>query len=320
MKLLILGGTRFLGRALVDAALARGHEITLFNRGQSNPALYPEVQQIHGNRDGELALLQGQTWDAGIDTCGYVPRLVRAAAEALAQAVGRYIFISSISAYADFTQVGMTEDAPLAILKDEQTEEITEETYGGLKVLCERVAEQAMPERVLLVRPGFIVGPHDPTDRFTYWPVRTAQGGAMLAPGEPTDRVQFIDVRDLAAWIIAMAEQGKTGAYNATGPDYALTMGQFLDACKEVTHSDAQFTWVDSDFLLQHEADPPLWTPRGYEGASAVNCSKAIQNGLTFRPLKETIRDTITWKGQDSQLRAGLKPEQEKSLLQAYKA
>lgn len=319
MKLLILGGTRFLGRALVDAALARGHELTLFNRGQSNPDLYPQVKQIHGNRDGELALLQGKRWDAVIDTCGYVPRLVRASAQALAQAVDRYIFISTISVYADFSQLGMTEDAPLATLEDEQTEEINGETYGGLKVLCEQVTQQVMPGRVLLIRPGFIVGPHDPTDRFTYWLVRTAQGGEMLAPGKPTDRQQFIDVRDLASWIIPMAEASKTGAYNATGPAYDLTMGQFLATCKEVTHSDAHFVWVDSDFLLQHEAEPPLWFPKGYEGGSAVDCSKAIHDGLTFRPLTDTIRDTLAWKGSDSQLRAGLKPEQEKSLLQAYK-
>lgn len=317
MKLLILGGTRFLGRAIVEAAQKRGHTVTLFHRGQSNPDPFPDVEHVHGNRDGGLDALQGRTWDAVVDTCGFVPRLVSASANALAKAVEHYVFISSISVYADFSKQGMTEDASLATLQDEQTEEITNESYGGLKVLCERAAEQAMPNRVLHIRPGFIVGPHDPTDRFTYWPVRIAHGGEMLAPGEPGQRQQFIDVRDLAAWIVHLVEQRKTGPYNATGPDYPLTMEQFLDACKEVTGSNAQFVWVSGNFLLQKEAIPPLWFPKEEEGGAAVDCSKAIRDGLTFRPLKETIADTLAWKG-NSELRAGFQPEQEKALLQEW--
>lgn len=319
MKLLIIGGTRFLGRALTEAALARGHELTLFHRGKTNPELFPHVEHIRGDRTGDLSELQGQRWDAVLDTCGYVPRIVKASAEALAQSVARYMFISSISVYADFSKLGMTEAAPLATLQDEGVEEVTNETYGGLKVLCEQAAEHAMPGRVLHIRPGFIVGPHDPTDRFTYWPVRGAQGGEMLAPGAPEQRQQFIDVRDLAGWIIHLIEEQKIGTYNATGPDYPLTMGQFLEACKEVTASDAQFIWVNGDFLLQKGIEPPLWFSESEAGGGAVDCSKAIHDGLTFRPLAETIRDTLAWKG-NNKLLVGIAPEQEKAVLGEWRS
>ncbi len=319
MKLLIIGGTRFLGRALTEAALARGHELTLFHRGKTNPELFPHVEHIHGDRTGDLSALQGRRWDAVLDTCGYVPRIVKASVEALAQSVARYVFISSISVYADFSKLGMTEAAPLAKLQDEAVEEVTNETYGALKVLCERVPEQVMPGRVLHIRPGFIVGPHDPTDRFTYWPVRVAQGGEVLAPGTPEQRQQFVDVRDLAAWIIRLVEEQKPGAYNATGPDYPLTMGQFLEACKEVTGSDAQLTWVNGDFLLQKGIEPPLWFPESEAGGGAVDCSKALHDGLTFRPLAETIRDTLAWKG-NSKLLTGITPEQEKVVLGEWRS
>jgi 2'-hydroxyisoflavone reductase len=222
MYLLILGGTGFLGRHLVEAALGDGHRVALFNRGLSGPDLFPEVETIQGDRDGDLSVLQGRRWDAAIDTCGYVPRLVRASAGLLADAVDHYAFISSISVYSDAIGPGADEGAPVEELDGPTVVEVTGETYGGLKALCERAAEEEMPGRVLNVRSGLISGPHDPTNRFTYWPRRVAAGGEVLAPDRPERRVQFIDVRDLAAWIVAMSAELRTGTYNATGPDHEL--------------------------------------------------------------------------------------------------
>lgn len=222
MKILVLGGTRFLGRHIVEAALAGGHDITLFNRGQNNPDLFPEVEKLRGNRDGDLSALQGRQWDAVIDTCGFVPRIVQASAALLADSVRHYTFISSISVYADFSKPAMNENAPVGTMQDESIEEITAETYGPLKALCERTAEKAMPGRVLHIRPGYIVGPFDPTDRFTYWPRRVATGGEMLAPGRPDSQIQFVDVRDLANWIIRMVETGKAhGQQEAATTEHA---------------------------------------------------------------------------------------------------
>jgi 2'-hydroxyisoflavone reductase len=318
MDILILGGTNFLGPHLVEAAQARGHRLTLFNRGRR--ALFPDVEKIRGDRNSDLALLQIRHWDAAIDTSGYLPRSVRLSTEALAHAIERYIFISTISVYADFSRPGMDESAPLATLTDTSVEEVTNETYGGLKVLCEQAVEQALPGRALLIRPGFIVGPGDVTDRFTYWPYRVAQGGEMLVPGEPGQRLQFIDARDLAAWIISMIEERQVGTYNATGPDYPLTMGRLLEECQIVTgRNDLRPIWVDEKFLLQREVYPPLWAPAEEAGAHAVDCSKALRAGLTFRPLADTIRATLAWKN-GGELIAGLKPDQEKQLLQQWRA
>ena len=330
MKLLILGGTVFLGRHIAEVALARGHEITLFNRGQHNPELFPGVEKLRGDRNGDLTALRDRHpggWDAAIDTSGFVPRVVRASARALADSVNHYTFISSISVYADFSVVGIDESSPVARLKDESVEEVTNETYGGLKALCEQAAEDVMPGRVLVVRPGLIVGPDDPTDRFTYWPCRASQGGEMLAPGRPDQRVQFIDVRDLAGWIVRMVEAGKTGAYNATGPDYPLTMGQFLETCKSESGSDVRFAWVGNAFAMslmeEEEVNLQPWAPDEYAAFSTVNCKKAFNAGLTFRPLAETVRDTLAWKAASStggELHSGLKPEQEKQLLQKWRS
>jgi len=300
MNLLILGGTIFLGRHIVEAALAHGHELTLFNRGQHNPELFPGVEKLRGDRDGDMSALRGRRWDAAIDTSGFVPRIVRASAEALAHSVNHYTFISSISVYADFRTMGLDENAPIARLKDESVEEVTGETYGGLKALCEQAVEKVLPGRALVVRPGLIVGSHDPTDRFTYWPYRVSQGGEVLAPGEAGQQTQFIDVRDLAGWIVRMVEAGKTGVYNATGPDYLLTYSQFLEECKSVTASDARFVWVSETFLgpVVEEQNVNLqpWAPDEYAGINAANCNKAFADGLTFRPLADTIRDTLAWK------------------------
>jgi nucleoside-diphosphate-sugar epimerase len=328
MQILIIGGTVFLGRHLVEAAQARGHAITLFNRGQHNPELFPEVEKLRGDRGSDLSALAERRWDAAIDTCGYVPRVVRASAELLADAVEHYTFVSSISVYADFKKQGINESDPVGTLADETVEEVTGESYGPLKALCEQAAERAMPGRVLNARPGLIVGPHDPTDRFTYWPRRVAQGGAVLAPNRPEHGTQIIDVRDLADWMIAMAEERRVGIYNATGPEYHLTIGHVLDESKAVSGSDARFVWVSERFLLDAGVQPwgqvPLWVPEedpDNAGFDSVDCTKAIDAGLHFRPLAETIGDTLAWDATlpaDRELRAGLTREREAELLQAW--
>jgi 2'-hydroxyisoflavone reductase len=327
MRLLILGGTVFLGRHLVDVALERGHQVTVFHRGRHDAPLPGAVERLHGDRDGDLAALRDRQWDAAIDTSGYVPRVVRASAALLAGATGHYTFISSISAYGEWEKVaGIDETYPLATLPDESVEEVTGETYGPLKALCERAAEAAMPGRTLTIRPGLIVGPYDPTDRFTYWPHRVARGGAVLAPGRPERPVQFIDARDLAGWTVRMAEAGRTGAYHATGPAGPLPMRELLETSKAVSESDATFTWVRDEFLTRQGAEAwsqvPLWAPEAEApGLSSVNCGKAQAAGLTFRPLADTVRDTLAWDATrpvDWTWQAGLTPERETELLAAW--
>jgi 2'-hydroxyisoflavone reductase len=326
MRLLILGGTVFLGRHLVEAAQTRGHEITLFNRGQHNPELFPKVEKLRGDRDNDLSALQGRRWDAVIDTCGYIPRAVRQSAELLADNVDHYTFVSSLSVYADFSQPGIDESAPVGRLDDPTVEEVTGETYGPLKALCEEAAEEAMPGRVFNVRPGLIVGPHDPTDRFTYWPVRVADGGDVLAPSRPDYPTEIIDVRDLAEWIIRMAEARKTGVYNATGP--AITIGELLETSRQVSGIDAQFHWVDEAFLLEKGVQPwqelPLWVTDdpNMAGFAHFNINKAVVDGLTFRPLDVTVRATLDWtatRPADYQWRAGITREREAELLSEWK-
>jgi len=299
VKLLILGGTLFLGRHLVDAARRRRHRITLFNRGQTAPDLYPDVEQVRGDRDGGLGALSGRRWDAVIDTSGYVPRIVRASALALADRVGHYTFVSSISVYAEPLAPGADESAPIARIPDETTEEVTGESYGALKALCERAAEEAMPGRTLIARPGLIVGPHDPTDRFTYWPRRVARGGDVLAPDDPNAPVQLVDARDLAEWLVHTAETRRTGVYNSTGPSEPLTLGAVLDECRRAIGARARWVWADEEFLLAQGVKPwtelPLWVARGDRAIDLVDCRKAWSAGLTFRPLAETIRDTFAW-------------------------
>ncbi|GCE46921.1 2'-hydroxyisoflavone reductase [Thermosporothrix hazakensis] len=325
MRLLILGGTKFLGRHVVDIALRRGHEVTLFNRGKTNPELFSQVEQIHGDRATDLHLLEGRAWDAVIDPSGYVPGVVRKTVEALASSVKHYAFISSISVYEEFVGPNADETYPVAQLKDKDTTEITEETYGPLKALCEQVVEEAFPGRAAIIRPGLIVGPWDPSNRFTYWPVRIAQGGEVLVPAKQ-QAVQIIDVRDLAAWTLDLVEQGKAGTYNATGPDYALTLQTVVETCKAVTGSDARFTPVSEEFLEQHEVLPwvglPLWIP-GDAGNwfQQVNIQRALDAGLRFRPLEETVRDTLAWAKEypaDPEKVRSLKPEQEQAVLQAW--
>jgi 2'-hydroxyisoflavone reductase len=329
MRLLILGGTVFLGRHLVTAAVGSGHTVTTFTRGE-HPAPLPEgVEQLRGNRDSDLSALRGREWDAVIDTSGYFPRELNDSMAILAGAVGHYTFISSISAYADYTRVGMTEDAPLATLADPSVQEITGDTYGGLKALCERAAEAAMPGRTLVIRPGLIVGPHDPTDRFTYWPHRVAAGGEVLTPGRPERKVQFIDVRDLAEWALRLAERQIEGVYHATGPAAPLSFGGLLDVCQMVGGEGARFTWVGEPFLTERGVEPwselPLWVPESdasHTGFMRVDCSRALGAGLTFRPLEQTVRDTLDWaatRPADRTWKAGLTREREAELLAAWR-
>lgn len=325
MKVLILGGTRFVGRALVEAALARGDEVTLFNRGISSPGLFTDVERVQGDRDGGLAGLHGRSWDVVIDTCGYVPRLVGESVQLLADAVGLYVFISSISVYADPVSPHSDEHAPLAAMADPELEAVTNETYGPLKVLCEREVTRVMNGRALLVRPGLIVGPHDPTDRFTYWPARIASGGEVLAPGTPSAPVQFIDVRDLATWIFEAIREGLTGPLNVTGPAEVLQMNELLETCQEVSGAASSLTWVEDQFLLDNElrpfADLPFWLPAAENGIMQVSIARALEKGLRTRPLAETIRDTLDWaagRPADHQWRAGLPPDQEAALLGAW--
>ncbi len=323
MKILIIGGTRFLGRHLVESALARGHEVTLFNRGKSNPDLFNQIQTIRGDREKDLDQLSGQ-WDAVIDTCGYFPRIVRMSAEALKDKVRSYVFISSISVYDGFGKIGINESDPVGKIADETIEEITGESYGPLKALCEKAVQDVFGDRSLIIRPGLIVGPNDPTDRFTYWPVRVARGGDVLVPEKPAAPIQIIDVRDLSDFVIELLQQNVFGVFNATGPEHELTLGEMLDASKQVSGSDANFKWASVEFLNQNQVAPwsdmPAWVPDTPEdaGLSRVDISKAIRAGLKFMPLEKTIRDTLEWeksRPSDHEWRAGLKPEREKELL-----
>jgi 2'-hydroxyisoflavone reductase len=310
----------------VEAALARGDDVTLFNRGISNPNLFPQVATILGDREKDINRLKGHIWDAVIDTSGYFPRIVRLSAEVLAPIVGRYVFISSISVYENFRKIGIDESYPVGKLEDGTIEEITGETYGPLKVLCEKVVQDIYGERALIIRPGLIVGPQDPTDRFTYWPVRVARGGDVLAPQSPEALIQIIDVRDLAEFILNLMDQSAWGVYNATGPDVPLTIGQLLEVSRQVSGSPANFRWASLDFLNRHKVEPwsdmPAWIPEEEEGlgAARVDVSKAIQAGLKFRPLEETVRDTLEWaktRPIDHVWRAGLTPEREAEVLAA---
>ena len=325
MRILIFGGTGFLGRYLVEAALAHQHIVTLFNRGHTHPELFPQLEQLHGDRNSDLPMLQGRTWDAVIDSNGQIPRQVRESANLLAANTAHYTFISTTSVYADYMVASIDERSPVYQLEDPTNEAMTPETYGARKALCEHYAEQALPGRVLIIRPGLIVGPHDPTDRFTYWPHRVALGGQILAPGDPEQPVQFIDVRDLATWIIGMVEARHIGIYNAKGPADTLTMRQFLIRCREESGSNADFEWVSEQFLQGNAIMPylqmPLWVPGEMIGFSRVNCQKAIAAGLNFRPLATTIQDTLAWdatRPADYMLRAGLTLAHERQLLHMW--
>jgi 2'-hydroxyisoflavone reductase len=323
MDLLALGGTRFLGRHFVAAALARGHRLTLFHRGVTGAGLFPEAEHARGDRDGGLGALAGRRWDAALDFCGYVPRVVRASAQALRGAVAHYTFVSSISAFAAPLPPGTAEDGPLATLADPATEAITGETYGGLKAACEREVVAAFGDAALVVRPGLIVGPHDPTDRFPYWPRRFAREGVVLAPDVPALPVQVIDARDLAAWLLDMVERRAGGTFNAVGPRGPLTLRACLERVRAAVGGRGRIEWVAEAFLLERGVEPwmglPLWVPAEDAGHSAISAARAIASGLAFRPLEDTARDTLAWDlARPEEARAGapsLAPAREAELL-----
>ncbi len=327
MNILIIGGTRFVGRHLVEAALEREHQITLFNRGKSNPDVFPEVETIIGDRESDLAKLDGPRWDAVIDTCGYYPRIVGLSAQALKESVGQYVFISTVSVYADFEAVGMDEDYPLGTIEDETVEEITGGTYGPLKVLCEKAVQETYGERALIIRPGLIVGPYDPTDRFTYWPLRIARGGKVLTPVGVDEPTQFIHARDLADFTLKLVEEKASGVYNAVGPAQPCPLGELLETCKKVSDSDAEFIWASEDFIIEKKIAPwtefTLWIPESEGGGmSRISNERAKAAGLKFRSTEQVVRETLAWaqtRPADYEMKAGLKPEREVVLLKLMK-
>jgi 2'-hydroxyisoflavone reductase len=291
--------------------------VTFFNRGKTNPELYPEVERLVGDRAGELDALRGRSWDAVVDTCGYLPGTVQASASALADS-GMYCFVSSISVYRDFTEVN-DEESPVAELGDHPADEVTDESYGPLKALCEDAARDVFGARALVVRPGLIVGPYDPTGRFTYWPHRIARGGEVLAPAPPESPTQVIDVRDLGTWIVDLCAVRASGTYNATHPGVSLE--HLLATCRQVASSDAEITWVSPEFLVDHDVgewmELPLWlVDPALECADRVDVSRALEAGLTFRPLEETVRGTLD--EAETTDAAGLRPEREAELLAAW--
>ncbi len=338
LRILILGGTGFTGPFQVGYALSRGHQVTVFNRGRTHPGELPKAaEQLIGDRNGKLDALKGREWDVVIDNPTTLPVWVRDAAQIFKGNVDRYVFISTISVYADTSKLGMDETAPLAKYTGADPMKETNATmrannfalYGPLKALSEAEAEKWFPGKTLIIRPGYIVGPGDESDRFTYWPVRVERGGEILAPGTRADPIQIIDARDLAEWTIRMVEQGTVGSFNAVGPKSKLGMGRMLDVIRKTTNSEARFTWVDDGFLTSEKLidDIPIWTsPHGPEiGYSTMNINKAVSKGLTFRPLSDTTRATLDWfrkqpTSRQLKMHAGIKPEREAEVLAAWHA
>jgi 2'-hydroxyisoflavone reductase len=332
-RLLILGGTHFLGRHAAEEALRRGYALTLFNRGLSAPDLFPEAERLTGDRDGGLEALRGRVFDAVLDTSGYVPRVVGQSAYLLHETARRYLFVSSESVYAAGRGAPpVDEDGSLHDPPPDGVEEVMDH-YGGLKVACERVVQAAFGDRAVIVRPGLIVGPHDPTNRFTYWVRRmhdAADGEPVLAPGAPHRRVQFIDARDLAAWLLDVLEAGTTGVFNADGPEEPLSMAGALEACADAAGTAPEVEWVQERFLLDRNVEPwmglPLWIPEDDpEGLAVFDNRRAVAAGLWFRPARETAADTLEWElgrppGPLGEFWAGMPRQQERELLAAWRA
>ncbi len=331
LRILILGGTSFIGPHQVRYALDRGHEITLFNRGQTNPHLFPEVEKLRGDRNGDLKSLEGRSWDVCIDNSASTPEWVTLSASLLRDAVGIYMYVSSRSAYADFSAVPMTAAHPTHTYETAGVQPGSPNLpYGLRKALCEREVMRFFPDRYTIFRPALIVGPGDLTDRFTYWPVRIHRGGEILAPGDPSDPCQIIDARDLSEWMIRMAEEGHTGIYNALGPAIPRPMDQLLYGIRAVTTAEAFFTWVPADFLAAHNVrsytDMPVWSPPGpgREGFARFDISPEVAKGLRFRPLAVTAVDTLEYyfsrpEEERAALRAGLEPDREAQVLKAWR-
>jgi len=330
-RVLILGGTGFIGPHFVEVLRAHGHTITLFNRGRRNPGLFKDVETLIGDRDGKLDTLRGRDWDVVIDDSGFVPRIVQQSADLLHDHVQHYIYVSSISAYADLSKANLDEDQPLAVLKDPTVEQMSDGAYGGLKALCEQVVQKAYGKHSAIIRPSYIVGPGDTSDRFTYWPVRTSRGGEMLAPGTASDPVQFIDVRDLADFMRLCVERRIGGTYNLCNAPRSVSMGALLDSSKKISQADTHFVWADAAFLeqqhLTESRELPIWSPPTGEtaGVALISPARAIAQGLRFRSLETTITDLLAWHrqrpaAQQQKLRAGLSSERETELLALLKS
>jgi 2'-hydroxyisoflavone reductase len=332
LKMLILGGTGFIGPHMVRYALERGHELTLFNRGRSNTDLFPGVENLIGDRNGDLESLRGRKWDVCMDNNASYPNWVELSTDFLKDSVDLYFYVSSRSAYADLSSVPMTAAAPTFTYETAGVEPGAEELpYGLRKAICERQVQAVFPNRHNIVRPGLIIGPGDTTDRFTYWPVRIHRGGEVLSPGDPTDTVQIIDARDLTEWMVRMAENGDTGVYNGVGPAIPRPMDQLLYGIRAVTTAETTFTWVPEPFLSQHRVRPysdmPVWMPPrpGREGFAKFDLTPEIEKGLTYRPLAVTTRDTLDYHfsrpaAEQNPLQAGLSPEREAEVLAAWHA
>jgi 2'-hydroxyisoflavone reductase len=328
VRIVFIGGTGFVGRHMAAEALARGHEVTLFHRGKTNPDLFANAEHVLGDRATDLDLLGGRTWDAAIDVCAYVPREVRQAAEVLSGSVGRYLYVSSVSAYRATDLPLTAEDAPLLgedDLDDPATEAVTETTYGPLEALCEAAAQTSYPGAAIVLRPTYVVGPHDDTDRFTYWVRRAATGGEFLVPGPPDRPFQLIDARDLAAFAIGLVERQERGAFNGVGPAMPTTWAEVVAGCLEVVGHDALLTWVDPAFLTERGVDVaselPLWEDE--REASLMRCdpAKSLAAGLRLRPLADTVRDTAAWDRERGlpPLRVGIDPTWEAELLESWR-
>jgi 2'-hydroxyisoflavone reductase len=326
LRILILGGTGFIGPHQVRCALSRGHEITLFNRGRTNPGLFPQLETLIGDRNGDLEALRGRVWDAVIDNSATIPRWVRESTGLLKGSVKQYLFVSSTGVFYPYLATSIAENGPIDTIDDPTTETVNYETFGALKALSEEVTRAAFPEGHLVVRPTYIVGPGDTSDRFTYWPVRIDRGGEVLAPGEPTDPTQYIDVRDLSQFMIQLLEREESGTFNVVGQETELTIAELLYGIRAVTTSPVKFTWVDADFLVAHGVgELTFWEPpRGATlGMMRIAGSKAFRHGLRVRPLAQTAKDTLDWfqtldYRRQSRLRSGLTPERERDLLAEY--
>jgi 2'-hydroxyisoflavone reductase len=323
VKLLVIGGTRFVGRAFVEQAVRGGHDVAVFHRSVCEPEDFPSVEHLHGDRDGQLGLLRGRSWDAVLDTCAYVPRAVREATAVLQDFAGHYTLVSTLSVHPDDMPAGSTEQAAIHQPPFPQTETVTDDTYGPLKVACEHEATEAFGNRCLIIRPGYIVGPHDPSDRFTFYLRRAAGGGEMAAPGPPDAPLQVIDVRDLAAFMLGRIEAADGGVYGVVGPAEPIVMHEVLETAREVAAADTTFTWLSEGFLdaVGEQAQQwfPMWEPQ-FPGVHTYDAAKAVAVGLRCRPIAETVADTLAWDQERGypDLRTGLSAEMETELLATW--